>query len=458
MCVCVCVCDQSPTSLPIRTSDINNAFSSTQLLQTHWISSVLGPFLLSPLRRFCQCENPSWPAVKCNTHSGTNSHVQRSQSHVNPSFLSSLTLRSNDFFFGRLAICVNRQLSIWRMTAHSRQTWALLSTSSKVSVRATGDSRSCLCLWCGAAVLRQLQPKVFKQSQHGPVRRCFVISHRMRKRYDFQKRWRRYKQGLWILRAGGDLLASNRGAALIVLWETKSSFLFFFTGGGQATIYCSTRPYKTRVWEGLERKEKKKKVFLLLREKYGSPFSCLPCSLFARLMSDQMGFLKEKSRMPGNIWERTEAEWRQQNGEAAFKWRELRRARPPLRININPDQKTPGDPSNGTTAAVSFFLKTIALFLCLSTLCYPVNFGPPVREKEEKEINKCAWLKNIPTPTSSAGIHSDVDSGSEDRRAKNIFPQCQHHFAFSYLCFFFICHSMWDCLIGESRATGGRGA
>lgn len=86
------------------------------------------------------------------------------------------------------------------------------------------------------------------------------------------------------------------------------------------------------------------------------------------LMSDQIGFLKEKSRMPGNIWEWTEAEWRQQNGEAAFKWRELRRARPPLRININPDQKTPGDPSNGTTAAVSFFLKTIALF-CVSALC-----------------------------------------------------------------------------------------
>lgn len=224
-----------------------------------------------------------------------------------------------------------------------------------------------LCLWCGGAVLRQLQPKVFKQSQHGPVRRCFVISHRMRKRYDFQKRWRRYKQGLWILRAGGDLLASNRGAALIVLWETKSSFLFFFTGGGQATIYCSPRPYKTRVWEGLGRK-KEKKFFYYCERSMDPPSHVSRVHFLRALMSDQIGFLKEKSRMPGNIWEWTEAEWRQQNGEAAFKWRELRRARPPLRININPDQKTPGDPSNGTTAAVSFFLKTIALF-CVSALC-----------------------------------------------------------------------------------------
>lgn len=67
------------------------------------------------------------------------------------------------------------------------------------------------------------------------------------------------------------------------------------------------------------------------------------------------------------------------------------RARPPLRININPDQKTPGDPSNGTTAAVSFFLKTIALFFVSQhSVSYPVNFGPPVREKEEKKINKRA--------------------------------------------------------------------
>lgn len=36
-------------------------------------------------------------------------------------------------------------------------------------------------------------------------------------------------------------------------------------------------------------------------------------------MSDQMGFLREKSRMPGNIWERTEAERRQQNAAAALK-------------------------------------------------------------------------------------------------------------------------------------------
>lgn len=160
---------------------------------------------------------------------------------------------------------------------------------------------------------QQLQPKVFKQSQHGPDRRCFVISHRMRKRYDFQKRWRRYKQGLWISRAGGDLLASNRGEALIVLWETKSSFFFSFIGMWGGITYCSLRPYKTRVCEGLERKTEKKKLFLLLREVW-ILFSCLPCSLFARFDVGSNGFLEEESWMPGNICERTEAESRQQNG------------------------------------------------------------------------------------------------------------------------------------------------
>lgn len=126
---------------------------------------------------------------------------------------------------------------------------------------------------------RQLQPKVFKQSQHSPVRRCFVISHRMRKRYDFQKRWRRYKQGLWIPRASGDLLASNPGEALIVLWETKSSFFFSLWGGGWLPFIVRRQPYKTRVaWK----KERQKKPFITAREVW-IPFSCLLCSLFCTL-------------------------------------------------------------------------------------------------------------------------------------------------------------------------------
>lgn len=242
------------------------------------------------------------------------------------------------------------------MTVHSRQTWALLSTSSKVSVRATGDSRSwTVCAW--AAVLRQLQPKVFKQSQHGPVRRCFVISHRMRKRYDFQKRWRRYKQGLWILRAGGDLLASNRGAALIVLWETKSSFSFSLRGRGVGyhLLFAETLQDKS---VRRARKKEKKSFFITAREVW-IPLLMSPVFTFCALWCQiKWGFWKRNRECLATFG----SELKPSGGNKMERWRLNDESCPPLRINVNPDKKTPGDPSNGTAAAVSFFRKTIALF------------------------------------------------------------------------------------------------
>lgn len=169
------------------------------------------------------------------------------------------------------------------------------------------------------------QPKVFKQSQHGPVRRCFVISHRMRKRYDFQKRWRRHKQGLWIPRAGGDLLASNRGEALIVLRETKSSWFFSFTGEG-GSIYCSPRPYKTRVCEGLESKKEREKKLFYYCVRSMDPLLMSPVFTFlCALMSDQMGFWERNRECLATFGSGLK---QSQGNKMEFKWQELQRVSP----------------------------------------------------------------------------------------------------------------------------------